>query len=250
VVGSWELPEGFTDSLAFHDAGRLLLVRTETRSGKNPPFLPTKPSDDPRVIRLYDLLRPTPTKAFKEITDFDQHVFYIAVAPDAAYFVVEGIGTVAGRPKLLVQVFRGPDGALLDSVNTRIPLDSGGTVLPSDPRGRVFGVPLGQDGRFTLLELPSLKTRTVTEPGLYCIGPGGTRWGVFQDLSPGQPALALFDESQPDRPLVRILMERGPVSFRFTPDGQSVVWCNSDGTVSVCDLKVVNQRLTAVDLVW
>jgi hypothetical protein len=73
---------------------------------------------------------------------------------------------------------------------------------------------------------------------------------MFQYLSSGQPTLALVDESQPDRPLVRILLERGPVSFRFTPDGQSVVWCNSDGTVSVCDLKVVNQRLTEVHLGW
>jgi hypothetical protein len=73
---------------------------------------------------------------------------------------------------------------------------------------------------------------------------------VHHQLSPGQLALALLDEKQPDQPFVRILLERGAVSFRFTPDGQSVVWCNEDGTVSVCDLKAVDQRLTEIHLGW
>ena len=83
-----------------------------------------------------------------------------------------------------------------------------------------------------------------------CLGPGASRWGALQLLSSDQPAFAIFGESEPERPLVRIGLERGQVSFRFTPDGQSVVWCNQDGTVSVCDLKAVNQRLSEVGLGW
>jgi serine/threonine protein kinase/WD40 repeat protein len=251
LLAQWALSEGLDGGLAFRGEGRLLLLRTETRSGKNPPFGHVKPTDDPRVIRLYDLLGPNPTKAVKEITDFDWHVDSIAVTPDASYYVVDGSGTVEGRPKRLVNVFQGPGGKLLDSVSSRLPANSGTCATVFDPTGKVISLVLDPDNRATVLEVPSLRTlTTIVEPGFQCLGPGATRWCARRTLSSGQPTMALVDERHPEQPYVQILLERQGQFSRFTPDGQSVVWCNQDGTVSVCDLTLVNRRLTELGMGW
>ncbi len=90
-----------------------MLMRVETKSGRNPLFSRIKASDDPRVCRLYDLLSLTPAKAIREISDFDRYVYPIAAAPNGDYYVIEGVGTVEGRPRRLVKVFQGPEGELL-----------------------------------------------------------------------------------------------------------------------------------------
>jgi serine/threonine protein kinase/WD40 repeat protein len=249
LIRSWELPVGLDGGLAFQGADRLMLARTETRSGRNPPARNIDPSQDPRVIRLYDLLGAMPVKAFKEITEFDQHVDQVTVAPNSSYCLVQGVGTVNGRPRQLVSVFDGQRGELLGAIDTRRPLHFfSGAVF--DPAGEVLGLSLEPSGSVTLLELPSLRTRTVTEPepDFRCLGPGGSRRGVIHYLWPDQPALAILDQSQPEQAVVRILLEAGPV--RFTPDGQTVVWCNRDGTLSVCDLKAANRRLTELGMGW
>jgi serine/threonine protein kinase len=250
LLGQWKLADGLCDALAFDASGRLVLVRTETKSGKNPPYDPTDPSDDPRVIRLYNLLGSSPTRALNEITEFDRHVWYIAMAADAAYFVVEGLGTVKGRKQLHLRAYQGSDGKLVHAVSTDRPPHFDGSHMIGDPQGRVFGLPSLTDRHHALLELPSRKMRIMAEPELCCLGPGGSRWAVFQHLSPDQPVLAVYNDDQLDKPLVRILLERLPTRFRFTPDGQSVIWCNSDGSVSVADLPAMNRRLTEVGLGW
>ena len=171
-------------------------------------------------------------------------------APNAAYYAVNGVGTVEGRSKHLVKVFRGPDGEFLDSVGSGRSLESGGMGLMIDPLGKVLSVSLDRGKHWTLLDLPSLRMHAVLESELGCVGPGVRRWGRREYLSSNQQALAIFDEGEPQQPLVRIGLERGPISYHFAPDGQSIVWCNSDGTVSVCDLKAVNQRLSEFGLGW
>src|SRR5205814_1145831 len=75
LIKQWDLHEGLCDALGFPTPNRLLLIRAETRSGRQGPFSNVT---DPRVVRIYDLLSPAPTKPLREITDFPRHVLAIA----------------------------------------------------------------------------------------------------------------------------------------------------------------------------
>ena len=200
LIGHWNLPEGLDEHLAFRGAGRLMLMRVETKSGRNPLFSRIKASDDPRVCRLYDLLSLTPAKAIREISDFDRYVYPIAAAPNGDYYVIEGVGTVEGRPRRLVKVFQGPEGELLGSVSTRLLPGSGSSTALIDPTGKVLGLTL-DPGRWTLLDLPSLRSRAVTELNLCCLGLGASRWVAYEQLSSGQQVLGLDSAGETDSPL-------------------------------------------------
>jgi len=38
--------------------------------------------------------------------------------------------------------------------------------------------------------------------------------------------------------------------MQFSPDGRQLIWGNSEGSVSSCDLDEVQRRLAEVDLGW
>ena len=77
---SWQLPEGFSDALAFDRLGKLLLFRWEKG-----------------VCISRDLLSQTPTTPLGKVYEFSRCVYGIVTNSDGNYFAVEGKGGAAGK---------------------------------------------------------------------------------------------------------------------------------------------------------
>ena len=71
VLGSWKLPGGLCDKLAFEGPDRLRLLRSETKSGRVPPTSGYHSKEHPRVLRLRRLTVPDRMEVVREIDDFN-----------------------------------------------------------------------------------------------------------------------------------------------------------------------------------
>jgi len=251
-IGQWTLPEGM-GSLAFHGRDLLLLVRVETQSRLGVPYGPFDPRD-PRVVRVYDLLSPNPTKAYKEITEFGWNMGDIVVTPDGSRFVVDGIGLDGGKLVRRFHVYDGPTGKLLQSLPIELPPDNSMSYARFDPSGRFLAAMLGQASlRFSLFELTAVTYRGSIDWPVDCLNPGATRWLAVLEATDNQPLQHVLYDREHREPLLRIVRDVRSAGSRchcFSPDGRSVMTGNGDGTISICDLVEVNRRLSELHLGW
>jgi WD40 repeat protein len=248
LIRQWELPaKGLCDSVAFAGRDRLLLVRQENKNRRGGPFSSYPPKDFPRVVRLYDLLGPTPTQSIAEIDSFAGHIYDIEIAPDGTLFAVAGIGTEGGMPRRLFHVYKASTGEFVRALPTRQVLDVSGCFF-LDPTSKFLSVTLDPTvPAMSLFALPNLEPRGTTDAMIRTLGPGASRaFGVPND---GTPQLVLADLAD-DRPLLRIAQDVGALGFSFSPDGLRVVVGRKDGTVSVLDLVEINRRLSELHLGW
>lgn len=252
LIEEWTVPEGLCNALAFtSDGNRLLLLRLETRGKKLPPTSIADWRKEPRVCRLYDLRVKTPAAPIQEITDFNRHVFEIAVNTDATYFAIDGSTTASGRPERLLRVYEGAPLKLVGPLALDLPNDLGATPA-FDPTGRFLVAGLAMSGPRDLISLPDLRSHGKLPAYLYGIGPGGKRWGQLEHASAdGIPGSLLIHQRGCDSRPIRIARD-GPVgssnAYVFSPDGRWIVWGHANGGVTVCDLVELGQRLTELGL--
>jgi serine/threonine protein kinase/WD40 repeat protein len=253
LLGEWTLPEALCESLAFPGPGRLTLVRSETRSGTRAPFRdgdPSKdadPKDHPRVVRVYDLLGRTPTRARVEVHDFPIHVKGIALAPDGSAFTVDGIATEGTRAVTRAGMYASATGRRVTALATRHPVGGSGwgTV---DPSGRFVGINLSpaSPGKITLLDWSGRVFDELPAVGAI-LGPGAELFAAADS-----PNGFLLRRRGRAEPLLRIARDThtGAGSFAFSPNGLYCAIGNTDGTVSVVDLVETRKRLGELRLGW
>jgi WD40 repeat protein/tRNA A-37 threonylcarbamoyl transferase component Bud32 len=241
-VRRWQLPPGLQDKLAFGPAGRhLYLVRAETRGGA-PPFA-TDPRRFPRVCRVRDLEGPEPYRVLAEITDFDWHIWDIALAEDGSRFAVLGLRGLDGAQRL-VKGYSCPAGkSLWEFAHPRL------TLGAIDPSGKV--VLLSAERGVTLHEMTTGKRLDGVPQSINTIGPGGELWvqsGHFSRFGILSHTLV----RRKDRAAVITLgIDQNTLGNpRFSPDGMQLAWGNLDGTVMLCDLSAMRRRLATVGLGW
>jgi hypothetical protein len=91
VVGSWPLPKGLNDALAFHPSGKQLLGRRESRKGEDPRV-------PPLVFRVRELLGPGPIgRPLAEVEAVDKGGHDMMAPRDGRYFVIDGARGPEGR---------------------------------------------------------------------------------------------------------------------------------------------------------
>jgi serine/threonine protein kinase/WD40 repeat protein len=246
-VKQWDLHEAICDSLAFPSPDRLLLIRCETRSGRQGPFTHVS---DPRVIRIYDLSSPTSARLLHEITDFPRHVHHIALAPGGSVFLADGTATAEGRDVRRSRLYDGLSGKLLHELPTKLGPKPGSTVK-IDPSGKVLAVILDPDqfAHFSLFDLPGLKYRGMLRVPAFHLSPGAT-WSMGLE-GPQQSELVLNDIAR-GQAVLRIVNDAGvtDTSFNFSPDDRHVAFGRRDGAICILDLVEVNTRLTKLRLGW
>jgi serine/threonine protein kinase/WD40 repeat protein len=252
LIKQWDLHEGLCDSLAFMAPEHLLLIRCETETGREGPFSNVNPRLDPRVVRIYDLLSPTPTKALREVIDFPVHVHAIRLAPGGSTFVVVGVAEDKDRLIRRSRVYAAPSGKLLHDLPRRLEPQASSTPH-FDPSGKVLavGVDRGEDGlgHPSMFDLAGLKYRGTFSVPVSCLNPGAS-WSMGRSYD--RPAeLALFDLAR-GQPLLRIAadVEATYSSFNFSPDGRHVMFGRRDGTISVLDLPEIDGQLSDLHLSW
>jgi hypothetical protein len=246
------LPAGLCDALAWDDAGRLLLARSEKRED-----LGLFKDDDwranPRVVRLRDLNAPEADRPLLTLTAGNRATLNLALDADGRRLTTSHLddGPDGLRRVLMVtdirsrrecwRVHRGADAAwalvyfAIDPAGkwVRLALDGPGErySLVDAVTGRLVGT-TGRTG------FPS-----PTAGVLASFAPGPTNWAprgctVFHDF---------------DQPCVTIgLDERIPadVGIAFSYDGRLLGFGTTDGSVLVCDLEAVRERLSRVGLGW
>jgi len=243
--------EGFLDTLAFASPDQLLLLRMETKDGTVPPF-GSDPMKHPRVIRLRNLLGPEPLKALAKIEDFNWHGHQAVMSPDGRIFAVEGINHSSGKSSRLINAYEGSTGKRFWSNTTRRPLVNV-AALRLDPSGKFLAFRAEDSYVGTLIEISSGRFLRTIDPIPHCLGPGSRFWlsptAGSKDESPG---FSLFEQGH-DHYRFKFGFDAfpaSPLSFQFSTDGSHLTWGNTDGSVSVCNLKEIQRRLSDVKLGW
>lgn len=235
-LGAWNLPWGIVDRLAFDDKGRLLLFRAE-REGNKP------------VCRVRNLLGANPLQPIAEMKDFDVRVLAAVLTPDGRRVVVAGLsGPVKDR---WLRAYEAATGMELWS--QQMPDRLGWTSLVIDPSGTILSAEPGTEkDRQLLAEVATGKRVDAVPHAERGLSPGARYvMGLEADEAGGSNRLPL-SRRKGRATLVSFAIDAAPssASVQFDREGTRVAWGNSDGTVSVADLKEVQTRLAELDLGW
>ncbi len=254
TLGTWKLPPGLCDTLAFHPSGRLLLVRAETEGGLAPPY-GNDYRKHPRVCPIYELVAPNQLKRIEVIREFNQSVFNTRAAVDGGVFLIEGYHHDTHGEHRAIHAFDSRTGKNMWSVRSGKRLTTPCSTFPFDPARRLVGVELQENAEGGILvEAATGKLLGPLKPWPHCLGPGAKHLVAdgplrIRGLNPG---LALLRRGE-GIPLV-VLGTDGSTSsesnMAFDRDGDSLARGNSDGTVTVYRLPVISDRLAEVGLGW
>jgi WD40 repeat protein len=232
---SWkDFPPGLGDRLAFHNSGKLVQFRFETEGKKYPPFANFPPDKHPRVCRIRELTRQNWLEPVKEIKDLNWHVFGAAAALDGSVIVVEGRGGERGRTRL-VKAFDGLTGKELWAKRSRRTHDNASLCI--DPAGKLLAVVLRDDlDETVLMDIPSGGEQESVEERVSALSPNA-------DYMTGGAGFNLYRRRLRE-PLLRLCVDAPNTGFsQFSPAGTHFIWGNGDGSINVCNLVEVQQRL-------
>jgi serine/threonine protein kinase/WD40 repeat protein len=244
-VGSWTLPPGLNQSLAFPRPREALLFQVEIRSARRFPDSATSPRDEPRVGRLYDLVAERPgAKRGWELTEFPWTIEYPLMPEGGRFIVVKGMQGASQPTGRVVKAFDAATGAELYAG----PLSTEGLNVGS------VGIMLDREGKFltdegvSIVELPSGKFLGVPRQ----MATAAHRWHpdmpYLLDLREG---LMLVPKGRSDGVLQLDREGRSTtVRMPLSADGTLFAWGASDGTVYVCNLPEIRRRLTVIGLGW
>jgi len=241
-LGSWSLPLGLCDLLALPPSGQLLLCRVETTSGERGPSRDAPYEQYPRVCRIRELLDAGRMRTIAEITAFNRHVFSEVAPDDLSYIVVDGVSIDASETRRSITAFHATTGKQLWSV----PIPSGPSTSVSlhlDPTGQVLGVGQGYGTECDLFRMP-VGTRVDSLRDLESLGPRAAVWIARNRPSTATGNSYLVLRRGDDRPVLTLGAEAMPSiagQFRFSGDGSGLAWANSDGTIDVADLNIIQR---------
>jgi WD40 repeat protein len=241
VLQKWTLPPGRVDRVAFPTLDRLILWRMEGErelDGRDPwgPW-----EKNPRVLRARNLLGPNPPGPLATVRDFKRRTFNGMVTPDGQLFVAGGAGGEKGD-QVSVAAFETIGGMKRWQVAGR-----GGTAL--DPTGKHVAVSV-DDTRIVIKAVADgHEVERLTGEGCV-LGPSSARRFAFiaQSADSGRVGFRLVDRS--DRDILLFMNSSLWDAARFDLTGRWFAWGNRDGTVTLCDIDEVFDRLEREGLGW
>jgi eukaryotic-like serine/threonine-protein kinase len=246
LLARWELPPGLANTMGFADPEQLLLFRVETRDAQRLPASNAPFQDHPRVCRIRDLLRSDPLLPVGEYDSFNAHIFNASAAPNARRFLIEGISTRSGTNEIRFACLDGSSGRELWNVPSARRQQS--AVLAVDPTSRLAAFQPGQSPEVLVANLESgTATRRLNfHPAALLRSPQRYATLGYPDGN-GRGITVLGDPNRgPQFTLGVDGITIGPVMFN--PIGTHLGWGNADGTITVCDLNEVQNRLAQAGL--
>lgn len=228
-VTSWPLPEGFADTLGFLKEDELFLFRLEPAAGDK------LASATEWTCCVRQLL---PIERSLELVDSPRRVRATATALGGKAFVVDGFRCATNRGSAVVSCYEAASGKLLWSLPSH--RTDGSSAVVADAFGKTVSCLLSNSPNALLLDAAAgnvISTLGVDpsalsmSQGIYAVGSG--------------LGFSLTDSSTAT-PLVSLGIDvPSPVAVQFSPDVRLLAWGNQDGTVTVCDLSVLNAKLAA-----
>jgi serine/threonine protein kinase/WD40 repeat protein len=250
-IRSWDLPSGFLDQMAFPAPDRLLLVRQESVDSRFPPMGPNDPDRSPRVCRVRDLLGAEPTKPLIEFKDFPRDSQVIMLTPDGQQVIVEGLEVEGREIKWrAIKMFDTRAGTEQWSLRSK-PVEKNLTRIRSiDPTGRFLRMCDDSYSQAILVDVNSGRQVRTFKYGPMSLGPGVkdylSSWVDHENDAVKNSLVGGDDEAI----LVTLGRDNQLKNPLFSADGTRLAWGNSDGTVTVCDIRQVQRRLAEVGLGW
>jgi serine/threonine protein kinase/WD40 repeat protein len=249
-VGSWQLPPGLLDQVAFHPSGKLLIFRAETRDGQRYPLSNAPSAQHPRVCRLRVLTEGKRPQLVTEMGELNTHVFFTQAAPNGSVFAAQGMHDGGKGKGCFVHVFEGLSGRELWSRQAR--LDNAGGRLILDPLGKMLAHPTHDSKRKEQVSLVRATTGEYQESYVtlpIALDPGSRYWVAPGTVAENGCSLGRLGEQEP---FIRLGLGQPVVAeeAQFNQTGTHLAWGNADGTVTVCDLEKVRRRLDELELGW
>jgi WD40 repeat protein/tRNA A-37 threonylcarbamoyl transferase component Bud32 len=238
-LAAWRLPAGARDLLAFRPGGELVSARAETNGHGTAP-----------VCRVRNLLGPHPERPVASITEFDRHLLDEALTPDGGTLVVEGIARTPSGQRRAIKAYDPLTGAgrwEVPSTNAVL-----AATLTLDPTGRLLAFRTDSRAGGSLADVATGTVREGVAPFPLALAPGAEHRvsAGWHGTGAGEQGYALARRGDP-APRLALGLETTP-SFRpvFSRDGRLLAWSNGDGTVSVCRLPQLQERLDRLGLGW
>ena len=199
-LGTWDLPPGLVEMLAFRTNDELVLFRMETVDNQ-PPFREVPWREHPRVCRLRHLAGPMQVKFVAAIHEdgFNRGVSTAVFSPDGSYIVAVGQGGPDGERRS-IRIYDGTSGKEVGTLPVyKTDLEP---FLCLDTTGRLLAYTATDGEQTTLVDVPSGRVGVSCEVHSLSLGPGGNYW-VSGRPGPGHTLVRTRD----DRSLLMVAIE-------------------------------------------
>jgi hypothetical protein len=245
-LGAWQVPKGGKDALTFPPTEGLFLFREERDEEAEDAPHPA----GPRVCRLRNLLGPTPLKPLATIADFNRQLLTVVAAHDSHLFIAEGIANTGNGQRRIIKAYEAVTGRERWSLaSTRTELSP---TIVLEPGGRMLAAQTdNRKDEGVLVEVASGQVRGEVKPFPACLGldAGAIQLGS-RDQGTEKRGYALYQRGDSSPQILLGIETMTALAPLFGPDGESLAWSHTDGSVSVCHLPLLRQRLAGVGLEW
>jgi WD40 repeat protein len=243
VAFAWSLPDGLTDSVAFCGPNHLLIVRAESRKAEG-----NDGSKHPsRHLILREILGSEPPAIIREISDFER-VADLRFSPDGRYFVAEGVSCPPNRTRTIV-CYEGSTGKQLWSHPSTSALHAGGQVV-FDPLSHVLAVSVADGARTWFFELPSGRLLADKAQSMSSLGPDARIWLSANPSTAGilSTTYGVMEQTR-EEPLFQVVAASSSGS-QFSSKDRCIAWGNIDGSVTLVDINMIEERLASLGSAW
>jgi WD40 repeat protein len=246
LIKRWKLPDGRQDRIGITADGRVMLMRCDLRDVNSDPDPSVEPS--PRVYYLRDMTEGG--RIVAEWKDLPGKPFRITGTPDGQYFAFDGTDPDAdpGANRVTV-ILNGHTGDEIwrglttnEAQNPQMPVAGTAGIL-------LQRVQHANDDVISRLVRLSDGMETARLPIICNALSPSAKFGIHAGSE--EQWCDLYDIGT-SRRLVRLELPSLPSDYEcnFSPDGRYAAWANQDGTVSVCNLKQINEQLKQVNAGW
>lgn len=244
---TWKLPPGLNDRIAFRGPEEIVLVRMETGAGI-PPFSEFPSVEYPRVIpirRLYPGKKDAET--LKTLTEY-AYTAALELAPDGSACVVSGrrVKDLSSSRTVLIDALTGSTLREFEAgYHREARFSSSGSLLELPARTA------GGTSVTDVWSYPKLERQSRIEQSVLSIAPDGDTWVEVRHEG-GADNTCLFVDRKSGRTLARIRLDHIIVRpGDFSPDSRhQFVWADSEGSVVLCDLPRIRDRLNEIGVGW
>jgi hypothetical protein len=239
-VRRWSLPSGLQNRFGFEESGSLWYFQVELERGEALPLSNYPWRQYPRVGRLRDLSGLEPTKVLHEVRAFPRGVLRAAITTSARYTLMEGIGD-----KRAVVSMDNASGRTAELYLPASRADSSNLIVDTNEATAWF-TDASKPGTYKVDVLdgtPHLRS------GVTPIA-ANAKAGIVCSYTDQRSDGCFLMELENQRVLANLCPGVGTHVAAFDASGRKLVYGGRDGSVVVCHLERIRQRLAPLGLAW